>query len=142
LETFRCPTCLFVLADPGRKRCPSCHKRLRRRGKPIVLGNEPKRGNEPTINLVLDDRVERLGAPPERWAAAAAEPIETRFVDRPDEVPAVTSSVLVPPVFTTPPVAPGAVTEHTTIFEPSQFDPEMRRVLDDLYRKARSASDD
>jgi hypothetical protein len=195
LETFRCPTCLFVLADPGLKRCPSCHKRLRRRGQPIVLGDKPKFGShEPTINLVLAERADRLGAPPEPFVTSAAAPIEAQYVDMPAEAPAVdlapvetapvdiaafvsppvspavsppvspavspapavtSSSVLVPPVYTTPPIpvvskpvaappatATATATEHTTIFEPSQFDPEMRQVLDDLYRKARSASDD
>jgi hypothetical protein len=173
LETFRCPTCLFVLADPGQKRCPSCHKRLRRRGQPIVLGDKPNFGShEPTINLVLAERAERLGSPPEPFVASVAAPIEAQLVDLPDDLPVVdmapvdiapvdiaafvspppvmtSSSVLVPPVYTTPPVPPvGAVVnepvtnEHTTIFEPSQFDPEMRQVLDSLYRKARSAPDD
>jgi hypothetical protein len=208
LETFRCPTCLFVLTDPGQKRCPSCHKRLRRRGQPIVLGDKSNFGShEPTINLVLAERADRLGAPPDRVGASVAAPIDAHFVDMPPDLPTVdlpaadvapvemapvditpvditpvditpvdiamfvsppsppgpppavtSSSVLVPPAFTTrtsswpPPIAPvvddpvvapiAVATEHTTIFEPSQFDPEMRQVLDDLYRKARSAPDD
>jgi hypothetical protein len=50
LETFRCPACLFVLADAGQKRCPSCHERLRQRGGPIVIGGRSK----------LDDQVDRV----------------------------------------------------------------------------------
>ena len=38
METWRCPTCLAVLLEHSASRCPTCHSRLRRRGRPIVLG--------------------------------------------------------------------------------------------------------
>ncbi len=38
METYRCPTCLCVLADAGARRCPGCHQRLhKRRRSPVVL---------------------------------------------------------------------------------------------------------
>ena len=61
------------------------------------------------------------------------------------------ASVAPPPVAAPPVVEEtggvetGVVLElvrHTTIFEPSQLDPELRGVLDGLYRKARAETDD
>jgi hypothetical protein len=49
-------------------------------------------------------------------------------------------ATLVPPVASTP-VDPEPI-HHTTIFEPSQLDPELREVLDELYRKARAEISD
>ena len=68
----------------------------------------------------------------------------------------VAAPVAAPPVAAPPVVAPPAVEEtggvetgvvlelvrHTTIFQPSQLDPELRGVLDGLYRKARAETDD
>ena len=88
LDPYRCPTCLFVLTGPEQSRCPSCHKRLRRRGRRIVLGG--------------------------RKQSAAPEPANVELV----------------PV------------RHTTVFAPSQFDPGMRQVLDDLSRQARAEVDE
>jgi hypothetical protein len=158
LETFRCPTCLFMLSDPGASRCPSCHKKLRRRGRPIVLGDKKHFGTHaPTdIDLLLAERAERaqasfdkdplvasVPAPPQ-----APAPLEARSTVEPPPVVAEPPVVAPPPVIAAPPVARESVEResdalpHTTIFEPSQFDPEMRQVLDSLYRKARSEPDD
>jgi hypothetical protein len=123
LETLRCPACFFMLTDPGASRCPSCNKKLRRRGRPIVLGDEKHFGTQaPTdIDLLLAERAERA----ERAQALS-----------PDD-PLVASVPAAPPVANEPDAM-----QHTTIFEPSQLDPEMRQVLDSLYRKARSEADD
>jgi hypothetical protein len=37
MEMFRCPTCLHLLQG-GEQRCPACRTRLRKRSRPIVLG--------------------------------------------------------------------------------------------------------
>jgi hypothetical protein len=111
METFRCPSCLFVLLEPDSSRCPSCHKRLGgRRARPIVLGNKYKFGSNPPPHIDLT-HVESVEPSEEPVTAATAE---------------------------TP-----AISDHTRIFEPSQLDPELREVLDELYRKARAdISDD
>ena len=174
METFRCPTCFFMLADPGVGRCPSCHKKLRRRGRPIVLGDKKHFGTHAPsdIDLLLAERAERAQASfnPDplvasvpataEVAAPEAEPlvVSPPWVSPPvykapviDTPPAPAPPVVeAPPVVIAPPpavVAPPVASEsepvqHTTIFEPSQFDPEMRQVLDSLYRKARSAPDE
>jgi hypothetical protein len=196
LETFRCPTCLFVLADSGQRRCPACNKRLKRRGRPIVLGDQTGFGNhEPIhIDLTLAERMEveaeRRPAPqelapevkppkvktpkpkpvrtkrvksktvrrsrsktkrdnrkPEPLVASVAASVEAQLVD----TAMLDTPLVVSPPLVTPPTASEPVTavadepdgiEHTTIFAPSQFDPEMRQTLDSLYRKARAKSDD
>jgi hypothetical protein len=127
LETFRCPTCLFVLTEPDLRRCPSCHKRLRRRNRPVVLGDPLKFGSHGPlhIDLVLAERLEADQAAAEGDAlpvAPAATAADTGLGAR---------------------AGSGAdPVEHTKIYEPSQFDPEMRAVLDDLYRKARAEIDE
>jgi hypothetical protein len=116
METFRCPSCLFVLLEAEPTRCPSCHKRLgRRRARPIVLGNKYKFGTNPPPHIDLT-HLEPIEPP--------AEPVEA-----PPATPAV-------PV-ASPPAEPEPI-RHTTIFEPSQLNPELREVLDELYRKARA----
>ena len=174
METFRCPTCLFVLTDPEQRRCPSCHKRLRRRGRPIVLGDKTKFGaHEPLhIDLVYAEHAERekrnnTAEQVSASVATPAAPAEAKGADaKGADAPLVVSPPWVsPPVYETPPApeapragapaaspAPptveerladaGASIQHTTIFEPSQFDPAMRQVLDHLYRKARAQADE
>jgi len=130
LETLRCPACFFMLSDPGASRCPSCHKKLRRRGRPIVLGDEKHFGTHaPTdIDLLLAERAERAQA---------------SFAGDPVAGDPVVAAVPAPPEATQVPVTSASdAIQHTTMFEPSQFDPEMRQVLDSLYRKARSEPDD
>lgn len=99
---------------------------------------------------------------PSVWASPAVEapPVEPPPVDAPFvwSVPRVEAPrVEARPVATTPtwvtrveapliaappPVAVEPLVEHTAIFQPSQIDPEMRSILDDLYRKARAEQDD
>jgi len=137
VETFRCPTCLLVLAHPNQRRCPSCRKRFKRGSGPIVLGDKTKfSAHEPLhIDLVYAEHAERekRNQAAEYLAASVATPVAA------------------PPVVTPPAVEEtgggetGVVLElvrHTTIFEPSQLDPELRGVLDGLYRKARADTDD
>ena len=174
METFRCPTCLFVLTGPEQSRCPSCHKRLRRRGGPIVLGGRKKSAapERPDVDLVYAERAERTevseftevsestGPPAEPVApsrliaprvaayevppAVFTPPVETAVVDNvADLVPIVEEAPEdLAPVVPLPFMTEAAAVQHTTIFAPSQFDPEMRQVLDDLYRKARAEVDD
>jgi hypothetical protein len=224
LETFRCPTCLFVLADSGQRRCPACNKRLKRRGRPIVLGDQTGFGSHEPIHVDLA-LAERLEAEAQRkrgngrkektpkvttleaetpkaktvrtkpvktkavrtkrrktrrgkttsapLVASVAASVEAQLVDTSMlDTPLVVSPPLVvpaappdaPPIDAEPRIAPHVASapvsapvasepvapvadesdgiEHTTIFAPSQFDPEMRQTLDSLYRKARSKSDD
>ena len=134
METFRCPTCLFVLTDPDARRCPSCHKRLRRGSRPIVLGDRTKFGaREPLhIDLVYTEHAERekRNQAAEYLAASVAAPVV-----------APPTAEAVPVVGALHVVEPEPIL-HTTIYEPSQFDPELREVLDGLYRKARAETDD
>ena len=126
METFRCPACLFVLADAEQSRCPSCHKRFRRRGRPIVLGDKTKFAtHEPLhIDLVYAEHAEReqsINKIGNKMGNKIADPV---------------AAPLRAPVETPRPDA------HATIFAPSQFDPVMRQVLDDLYLRARAEVDD
>ena len=99
METYRCPTCLFVLIEPNPTRCPACHKRLTGRRRPIVLGDRTKFATHPLdLDLVRLERVEHV------------ETSENKV--------------------------------HTPISEPSQLDPELREMLDDLHRKARADLDE
>lgn len=125
METFRCPTCLFVLIEPNPTRCPSCHRRLTGRRRPIVLGDRTKFGTHPLeIDLV---RLERL---------------ELEAAENAEQPPApVTTPQVVAPRVATPPVEREPI-RHTPIFEPSQLGPEMREMLDDLLRKARADLDE
>jgi hypothetical protein len=150
VETFRCPACLYLLTDPGQRRCPSCRKRLGQRRPPIVLADRTKFStHEPLhIDLVLEERAEyekksRRAEPRVTSLAAALETqqVDTRVAEKrhwvaPPPAPS-------PPMVAAPPLVgePDSI-QHTTIYQPSQFDPEMRQVLDDLYRKARSQTDD
>ncbi len=151
VETFRCPACLFLLTDPAPRRCPSCRKRLGERHPPIVLVDRTKfAAHEPLhIDLVLAERAEheqqsRPAEPPvtEPRVTSLAAALERQQVGT---RPAVHRPSVSPPA---PPVRPAPVggepdsIHHTTIYQPSQFDPEMRQVLDNLYRKARSQTDD
>lgn len=133
METFRCPTCFFMLSDPGLSRCPSCHKKLRRRDRPIVLGDKKHFGTHAgaiDIDLVLAARAERA------QATFTKDPLVTSV-----PAPAVTQHEDVSTATEPLVVSEADRVQHTTIFEPSQFDPEMRQVLDSLYRKARSEPD-
>ena len=145
METFRCPACLFVLADPEQSRCPSCHKRLRRRGRPIVLGDKTKFGaNDPLdIDLVYAERVEREKAR-NKAAERVAAPVDAPRSDAslPMSPPWVSPPTADAPSAVTPPAGDAEAPPHTTIFAPSQLNPEMRQVLDDLYRKARAEVDE
>lgn len=129
METFRCPTCLFVLTGPEQSRCPSCHKRLRRGGGPIVLGGRKKSAvpEQPKVDLVYAERAEL----PEVGESTSPRPVPV-VEDAPEDLA---------PVVPLPFMTEAAAVQHTTIFAPSQFDPEMRQVLDDLYRKARAEVD-
>ena len=156
METFRCPTCLFVLTDPEQGRCPSCHKRLRRRGRPIVLGarTQPAAVEPPTVDVVyavLAEDTEPVTASlliPKPVAPAYEVPraaVDEAAVDTPivDDAPVLDdTSDDVAPVIQLPVAPEREPVGHTTIFAPSQFDPEMRQVLDDLYRKARAEVDE
>ena len=50
MEKFRCPTCLTLL-EGGEQRCPACHSRLRKRGRPIVLGDAARLAARPLLPL-------------------------------------------------------------------------------------------
>src|SRR5438477_3885938 len=127
METFRCPSCLFVLLEPDPTRCPSCHKRLGgRRARPIVLGDKYKFGSNPPPHIDLT-HLEPIEPP--------AEPVKVAPADAP-VIAQTAGTTLVPPVASTP--AEPEPIRHTAIFEPSQLNPELREVLDELYRKARA----
>jgi hypothetical protein len=128
-----------MLSDPRVSRCPQCHKKLDRRDRPIVLGDKKRFGTKaPTeIDLIIAERAERA------QASFNQEPV---VLEAPP-IPVPTAEA--PPAFAAPPYVPAPPAaaqpepiQHTTIFEPSQFDPEMRQVLDSLYRKARSEPDE
>jgi hypothetical protein len=158
LETFRCPTCLFVLTGPEQSRCPSCHKRLRRRGRPIVLGGRTKSpaSEPPGVDLVYAELTEVSETTSRHAEPRPASLLITPRVAPPAyEVPPAVGGVApddtavggvahdnIAPVVPLPFMNEAASVKHTTIFAPSQFDPEMRQVLDDLYRKARAEVDD
>jgi len=130
VETFRCPACLFVLAAPNQRRCPSCHKRFKRKSRPIVLGDKTKfSAHEPLhIDLVYAEHAERekRNQAAEYLAASVAAPVAPVAAEAAVEETGVVLELV----------------RHTTIFEPSQLDPELRGVLDGLYRKARAETDD
>ena len=109
METLRCPACFFMLSDPGASRCPSCNKKLRRgRGRPIVLGDKTHFGTHaPTdIDLLLAERDQR----DQRAQASSADDPVVAAIPAPPEAP-------MPPVADAPDLL-----QHTTMFEPSQFD--------------------
>jgi len=68
MEKFRCPTCLTML-DGGEQRCPACHARLRKRGRPIVLGDASRITSRPLFPLErnMRKRVEASDAPGHPW---------------------------------------------------------------------------
>jgi hypothetical protein len=106
-----------------------------------VLGDKTKfSAHEPLhIDLVYAEHAERekRNQAAEYLAASVAAPVVAPPVAAPP--------VAAPAVEETGAVETGVVLElvrHTTIFEPSQLDPELRGVLDGLYRKARAETDD
>ena len=117
-----------------------------------MLGDKTKfSAHEPLhIDLVYAEHAERekRNQAAEYLAASVAAPVAAPPVAVP---PVAAPPVAVPPVAAPPAVEEtgggetGVVLElvrHTTIFEPSQLDPELRGVLDGLYRKARAETDD
>jgi hypothetical protein len=53
MEKFRCPTCLTLL-EGGEQRCAACHSRLRKRGRPIVLGDASRLTARPLFPVERD----------------------------------------------------------------------------------------
>jgi hypothetical protein len=101
-----------------------------------VLGDKTKfSAHEPLhIDLVYAEHAERekRNQAAEYLAASVAAPVAA---------PSVAAPVAAPPVVEETAVVLELV-RHTTIFAPSQLDPELRGVLDGLYRKARAETDD
>jgi hypothetical protein len=54
VEMLRCPTCLSLLLDEAKK-CATCGKRLRKRSRPIILGE----GGRIDVGPVLPIEIER-----------------------------------------------------------------------------------
>jgi hypothetical protein len=60
---LRCPTCLSLLLEGDEKRCPACHSRLRKRTRPIVLGESTRIQARPVM-VREQKRSERADADP------------------------------------------------------------------------------
>jgi hypothetical protein len=169
LETFRCPTCLTVLADVSAKRCPACHTKLRKRARPIVLGESSRTGAKLTpFDLEMQARLASVTAPAVSPVVAA--PPARLFRNAPTPVPAGTEHELVPlrspelvavfepepepdPVLVTAPapepvlaIAPDPEPEPVPATEPvreaSPLEGSLNEMLDELFRKARADSGD
>ena len=113
MDTWRCPTCLTVLADLDAKRCPSCHSRLRRRrSKPIVLGEASRLDAQAAL---LVDKRNRQQA--ER-AFAQAPPLEPRAeVREPEPEPELVAIAVETP-------EPEVFEFEPFEFEPFELEPE------------------
>ena len=149
---LRCPTCLALLVEADPVRCPMCNKRLRRRrGRSGAPREASTTSAQPPsqIDLAHIERTEAEAEAPKTepapLAQVAAAPLVAEAATAVVESPPVAEAPRVgeaPRVDEAPPVveAPTATTapDHTSIFEPSQLDPEMRELLDGLYRKARA----
>ena len=68
MEKFRCPTCLTLL-EGGEQRCPACNSRLRKRGRPIVLGDASRLTSRALFPFERDlrERVEASNAADPPW---------------------------------------------------------------------------
>ena len=107
VETWRCPTCLTVLAHTDAKRCPSCHSKLRRRrGQPIVLG-ETSRLDQQAARLVEKRNQQRGERPYEYSPPAAPPPVEPE----PEVVAIVVET-------------PAPERAESIVFEPAPVEPE------------------
>ena len=81
METWRCPTCLAVLLEHSARRCPTCRTRLRRRGRPIVLGETSRLDVQATLPI------DQLGRRPRErgyWNTEAPATLEERRASRRD----------------------------------------------------------
>jgi hypothetical protein len=108
----------------------------------LVYAERAESTPEPAEPVTPSRLIPPRAAPPayEVAPAVVSPPIEAVLVD--DEAIVDEGPVAIAPVIQFPVAGKAAPVQHTTIFAPSQFDPEMRQVLDDLYRKARAEVDD
>ena len=145
MEMLRCPICFALLVEDDPARCPMCHKRLKGRWRrPVVLGADTKfTARMPTsIDLARLEREEAAeNAPmPEPAMTSASAPLITSppWVSPPEyKAPVSEPTPAAPSAVEAPRIAEAPI-QHTAMFQPSQFDPEMRELLDGLYRKARA----
>ncbi len=120
METFRCPTCVGVLADARAPRCPHCRQRLRRK-RPRILGENTRIG---AANLPVD-----------RWM------LERLHRDEPaSTVGALALGAYTHPVTAPPRPAPqvASATATRSGVPHDDLDPDVRAIVDDLYERARA----
>jgi len=142
MEKFRCPTCLTML-EGGEQRCPACRSRLRKRGRPIVLGDASRITSRALLPLELNmhKRVEASNAPGHPWHvphislathSATAEPGPRE----PQPEPVDASVAFEPTVTLVPAPTPTPVDiDLTTVAE------DMYEIFGALHRKARAEPD-
>jgi hypothetical protein len=128
VETFRCPTCLGVLDAAAAGRCAYCGQNLRRR-RPRVLGDEHRLTARLPIDRWMLARLHESGL---HAAPAGAAPHGWVATDELREVPGATAAAAAEhaPVAPRPSVTPPPPAE--------ELDPEVRALVDELYRRARA----
>ena len=124
MDRFRCPTCLTLL-EGDEQRCPACRSKLRKRGQPIVLGENARISSRPPLPFERDMQAAVASrAPGQSWRYGRMPAAErAAAAPAPAPAPSCSSGIASPPREETLEALLAFEPVTSTAVEPS-FEPE------------------